>query len=161
MGLDRNGLEVLSRDECLRLLAHSRIGRVAVNVDALPAVVPVNFILVGDDVVFRTNPGAKLDAAMANNVVAFETDDVDPVYQTGWSVLVQGFAREIVDPDQLEQARKAPLRAWAGEGRERFVRIDTQCVSGRRIPAPAAHPRTGPMAPREGHVPLLPHTVGA
>ena len=98
----------------------------------------MNFTLVGDDVVFRTNPGTKLDAALAGNVVAFEADDVDPVYQTGWSVLVQGYAHAVVDRDQLAEARRAPLRAWAGEGRDRFVRIDTQCVSGRRIASPTA-----------------------
>jgi nitroimidazol reductase NimA-like FMN-containing flavoprotein (pyridoxamine 5'-phosphate oxidase superfamily) len=133
MEIDRNGLDVLSREECLSLLRRAHIGRVAISVDALPAVLPVNFTLIGDDVVFRTNPGAKLDAALANNVVAFEADDVDPVYQTGWSVLVQGMAREVIEPDQVAEMRKAPLRAWAGNGRDHFVRIPTRHVSGRRI----------------------------
>jgi hypothetical protein len=66
-------------------------------------------------------------------VVAFEVDDVDPIYQTGWSVLVQGMAREVIEPDQVAAVRKAPLRAWAGQGRDRFVRIATGNVSGRRI----------------------------
>jgi nitroimidazol reductase NimA-like FMN-containing flavoprotein (pyridoxamine 5'-phosphate oxidase superfamily) len=139
MEIDRNGLDVLSREECLSLLRRAHIGRVAISVDALPAVLPVNFTLIGDDVVFRTNPGAKLDAALANNVVAFEADDVDPVYQTGWSVLVQGMAREVIEPDQVAEMRKAPLRAWAGNGRDHFVRIPTRRVSGRRIrPATAS-----------------------
>jgi uncharacterized protein len=138
MDIDRNGLDVLSREECLSLLRRSHIGRVGVSVDALPAVLPVNFAVVGEDVVFRTNAGAKLDAAIANNVVAFEADGVDPVYQTGWSVLVQGMAREVVEADQVAEMRKAPLRAWAGNGRDRFVRIPTQRVTGRRIRPPAA-----------------------
>ena len=144
MDIDKNGLDVLSREECLNLLRRARIGRVAVSVDALPAVLPVNFTLVGEDVVFRTNPGAKLDAALANNVVAFEADDVDPIYQTGWSVLVQGMAREVIEPDQVRAVRKAPLRAWAGHGRDRFVRIPTHHVSGRRI-----RPRTAMTAEGE------------
>ena len=136
MEIDRNGLEVLARAECLSLLRRATIGRVAISVDALPAVLPVNFSLIGEDIVFRTNPGAKMDAAMANNVIAFEVDDVDPVYQTGWSVLVQGMASEVVEPEQVAEMRMAPLRAWAGNGRDRFVRIPTQHVSGRRIPLP-------------------------
>jgi nitroimidazol reductase NimA-like FMN-containing flavoprotein (pyridoxamine 5'-phosphate oxidase superfamily) len=138
MEFDRNGLEVLPREECLSLLRRARIGRVAVSVDALPAVLPVNFTLIGEDIVFRTNPGAKMDAALANNVVAFEADDVDPVYQTGWSVLVQGMAREVIEPDQVAEMRRAPLRAWAGSGRDRFVLIPTDHLSGRRIPPPTA-----------------------
>ena len=138
MEMDRNGLEVLAREDCLQLLRGARIGRVAVSVDALPAVLPVNFTMVGDDVVFRTKPGAKLDAALANNVVAFEADDVDPTYHTGWSVLVQGLASEVVDPGDLDRARRAPLRAWAGDGRDRFVRIASKCVSGRRITPPGS-----------------------
>jgi nitroimidazol reductase NimA-like FMN-containing flavoprotein (pyridoxamine 5'-phosphate oxidase superfamily) len=138
MDTDRNGLEVLPREECLSLLRRARIGRVAISVDALPAVLPVNFTVIGEDIVFRTDPGAKLDVALANNVVAFEADDIDPVYQTGWSVLVQGMASEVVEPEQIETMRRAPLRAWAGGGRDRFVRIPTHHVSGRRIPPPAA-----------------------
>jgi nitroimidazol reductase NimA-like FMN-containing flavoprotein (pyridoxamine 5'-phosphate oxidase superfamily) len=138
MDIDRNGLEVLPRAECLSLLRRATIGRVAISVDALPAVVPVNFTLIGEDIVFRTNPGAKMDAAMANNVIAFEADDVDPVYQTGWSVLVQGMASEVVEPEQVAEMRRAPLRAWAGNGRDHFVRIPTEQVSGRRIRPPCA-----------------------
>ena len=138
MDMDRNGLEVLPREECLSLLRRATIGRVAVSIGALPAVLPVNFTVIGDDIVFRTNPGAKLDAALADNVVAFEADDIDPIYHTGWSVLVQGTAREVVEPGQVAEMRRAPLRAWAGSGRDRFVRIPTNHVSGRRIPSPSA-----------------------
>jgi uncharacterized protein len=136
MDTDRNGLEVLPREECLRLLGRARIGRVALSLNALPAILPVNFTLLGNIILFRTNPGAKLDAALANNVVAFEADGIDPVYQTGWSVLVQGVASEVVDAEERVEARRAPVRAWAGNGRDRFVRIATEYVSGRRIPPP-------------------------
>jgi nitroimidazol reductase NimA-like FMN-containing flavoprotein (pyridoxamine 5'-phosphate oxidase superfamily) len=114
-------------------------------VDALPAVLPVNFIVLGDDIVFRTNPGAKLDAALANNVVAFEVDDVDAMYHTGWSVLVQGMAREVSEPDRVAEVRQAPLRAWAGHGRDRFVRIATDIVSGRRLRPATATAAAGGM----------------
>jgi uncharacterized protein len=43
MEVDRNGLEVLGRDACLRLLASATLGRVGVSSGALPSVVPVNF----------------------------------------------------------------------------------------------------------------------
>ncbi len=74
MEIDRNGLEVLNREECLRLLRHATLGRVAITSGALPQVLPVNFRLFGDRIVFRTGLGTKLDAATSNNVVAFEVD---------------------------------------------------------------------------------------
>ena len=134
--LDQNGLEVLSRAECVRLLAGAHIGRVGVSVGALPAVLPVNFALVGDGIVLRTAAGSKLDAALANAVVAFEVDSIDPMYHTGWSVLVQGVASEVVDPAERERLRAAPLRPWADHDRDRFVRIYIDLVSGRRLVQP-------------------------
>jgi uncharacterized protein len=136
MPVDWNGLEVLSREECLRLVAGAHVGRVAVTVDALPAVFPVNFVLDDEAIVFRTAAGTKLDAATANAVIAFEVDSADPLYHTGWSVLVQGVASEIVEPGELERAWALPLRAWAGHDRDRFVRISTDRVSGRRLVQP-------------------------
>ena len=140
MHFDRNGLEVLSRAECLRLLGGARIGRVGLSMGALPAVLPVNFTLVDDAIVLRTAAGSKLDAALANSVVAFEVDSIDPMYHTGWSVLVQGVASEVVDPADRERLLAAPLRPWADHDRDRFVRICIDLVSGRRlVQPPPAH----------------------
>jgi uncharacterized protein len=127
------GLEVLDRTECFQLLATSRIGRVAVNVGALPTVLPVNFALDGEAVVFRTGPGRKLDAAVSGAVVAFEVDEVDAWYHEGWSVVVQGIAQRITDPDDLERLRRLPLRPWAPGPKDDYVRIAPTIVSGRRL----------------------------
>jgi len=81
-------LQVIPRDEALRLLASAPVGRVVFTLRALPAVLPVNFVLDGDAVVFRTAPGSKLTAAVRNAVVAFQVDQIDPQTQTGWSVVV-------------------------------------------------------------------------
>jgi nitroimidazol reductase NimA-like FMN-containing flavoprotein (pyridoxamine 5'-phosphate oxidase superfamily) len=75
--VDRNGLEVLSREECLRLLGTAVLGRVAVSTAALPTILPVNFRFDGRQVLIRTGRGTKLDAATRNAVVAFEVDEVD------------------------------------------------------------------------------------
>ena len=134
MRLDQNGLEILGRDECLRLLAQAVIGRVGVSSGALPRVLPVNFRLDGGRILIRTARGTKLDAAAANAVVAFEVDDIDPVDQTGWSVLITGVAREITDPDELAELRAQPLARWAPHGPDdRIMAISTELVDGRRI----------------------------
>ncbi len=124
----------LSLDDCLSLLARSEVGRVGVNIEALPAVLPVNFVLVDDHIVFRTAPGTKLNAATAGSVVAFEVDGYDAASHEGWSVLVRGVAGEVTDPEELARMQALPLDAWALDGAaDRFVRVPPTVVTGRRI----------------------------
>jgi nitroimidazol reductase NimA-like FMN-containing flavoprotein (pyridoxamine 5'-phosphate oxidase superfamily) len=140
MEVDRNGLEVLSRDACLRLLATATLGRVGVSSGALPSVLPVNFRFDGRQILIRTGTGTKLDAAVDNAVVAFEVDEIDSVAHTGWSVLVTGMARELTDPGQLAAAQTPPLARWAPRDDHRVIAISTELVSGRRIVAGLAPP---------------------
>lgn len=144
MALDRNGLEILTPEECRRLLATVPVGRVAVSVGALPAILPVNFALLDGDVIFRTAPGSKLDAAVRNAVVAFEADSVDPVYHTGWSVLVTGVAEEVTDAATLRAVAALPLEPWALDGlADHVVRIRSQMISGRRLHVRPFPPASG------------------
>jgi nitroimidazol reductase NimA-like FMN-containing flavoprotein (pyridoxamine 5'-phosphate oxidase superfamily) len=129
------GIEVLGVDECLALLGSVPVGRVGITIDALPAVLPVNFVVHDGAVVFRTVTGTKLDAATAGAVVAFEADDfVAAPTRTGWSVLVRGVAREITADDEVTLARGLPLDSWAWDGSaDRFIRIEPTLVTGRRV----------------------------
>jgi nitroimidazol reductase NimA-like FMN-containing flavoprotein (pyridoxamine 5'-phosphate oxidase superfamily) len=132
---DRVRLETLDRGECLRLMATVPVGRIGVSIGALPAILPVNFALIGTSIVIRTVPGTKLDAATRRAVVAFEVDSYAPDGLSGWSVLVRGVCSEITDPGEREVVGRSPLRAWAfDEGiAERLVRIEASFVSGRRF----------------------------
>ena len=126
-------LEALSEDECAHLLHTAGVGRVAISMGALPVILPVNYAMLDGDIVIRTGAGTKLDAALRGAVVAFEIDQVDPVYHAGWSVLVQGRASEISDVVELARAAQLPLQPWADGHRDRFVRIRTERLSGRRL----------------------------
>lgn len=137
MDLDRNGMMVLSRGQCLRLLRRTRVGRVVVTIDGVPAAFPVNFALLDDDIVFRTGPGTKLSAALDGATVGFEVDRIDPVFESGWSVLIQGPSAVMTDDDELLKARRLHLRTWAPGQRPHFVRIRSESVSGRRFLSPA------------------------
>jgi uncharacterized protein len=64
------GLEILDEQQCLRLLESARIGRVAVCLGAILAVLPVTYAVVGGEVVFFTGTGIKLGAAMRGQSVA-------------------------------------------------------------------------------------------
>jgi uncharacterized protein len=131
MDIDRNGLEVLGRNESLHLLSTAVLGRIAITSGALPTVLPVNFRYDGRRILFRTGVGTKLSAATSHAVVAFEVDEIDPATETGWSVVVTGLAEEVVDPDDLAQA--VPLVRWASGPDSRIVAISPDLVSGRRI----------------------------
>jgi nitroimidazol reductase NimA-like FMN-containing flavoprotein (pyridoxamine 5'-phosphate oxidase superfamily) len=127
------GLEVLDRDECLALLRSRSIGRVGFTLGENPLILPVNYSLLGDDVVFRTDPGAKLTAAVLRAKVAFEVDQAAPFSHEGWSVLVVGYAEEVTERAVRAEVDKLPLRPWAEGARDSIVRIRTEHVTGRRI----------------------------
>jgi nitroimidazol reductase NimA-like FMN-containing flavoprotein (pyridoxamine 5'-phosphate oxidase superfamily) len=131
--VDRNGLEVLSRDECVRLLGSHHLGRVGLSSGALPTILPVNYWCDGWSVYVRTSPGSKLDAAMHNAVVAFEVDEFDLVDHAGWSVVVTGLAREVTEDDELRRITHAPLARWAPGPDGHVVAISLELVSGRRL----------------------------
>ena len=136
MDLSEAGLVILSEEECAALVATRQIGRVGVTLGALPVILPVNYGVIDDDVVFATAEGTKLRAAADRAVVAFEVDDFDAVDQRGWSVLIVGRAREVGDPEELDRVRSLHLQPWAGGTRDRFIRISTEFMSGRATGRP-------------------------
>lgn len=131
MDLDRHGLAILSRSECLEILGQHTFGRVAITSGALPSVLPVHYRIVDDQVMFRTGRGTKLDAGTRNEVVAFEIDDMDPVAHSGWSVVVTGVARVLGDEEKA--ALDVPLARWAPDPDGNVVAISTELISGRRL----------------------------
>ena len=128
-------LETLDRGECLKLLASVPVGRIGVSIAALPVILPINFALVGTNIVIRTVPGTKLDAATRRAVVAFEVDSYAPDGTWGWSVLVQGVCSEVTDAAERAALAASQLRPWAFQDgvAERVVRIETSFVNGRRF----------------------------
>jgi nitroimidazol reductase NimA-like FMN-containing flavoprotein (pyridoxamine 5'-phosphate oxidase superfamily) len=132
---DASALERVPDYECLQLMASVPVGRIVYTRQAMPAVEPVNFVLDGGDIVVRTDPGGKLAAAPRQAVVAFETDDIDPVLQRGWSVTAVGHSREVTDLDDIARLRELGLRTWAPGEREHFIRITPSILHGRRLAA--------------------------
>ena len=126
-------LETLSDGECLRLMASAPVGRIVYTVRAMPAVEPVNFALLNGQVVFRTEPGSKLAAAVSHSVVAFQADQLDYVTHTGWSVTIVGTAQEVSDPAEVARLQEGGLVSWAPGERKHFVRIKPGVITGRRL----------------------------
>ena len=91
-------VQEIGREECLRLLASDQIGRLAVMAGNTPIVTPVNYALDGESVVFRTDPGTKLDHGPRARA-SFEVDAFDRERRTGWSVVATGRLEEVTHYD--------------------------------------------------------------
>jgi nitroimidazol reductase NimA-like FMN-containing flavoprotein (pyridoxamine 5'-phosphate oxidase superfamily) len=134
--INSRGLEVLGRDECLSLLAADDFGRVVVLHGHTPAIFPVNYVLTGGAIVFRTDPGTKLDAG-PRAPACFEIDAVDRTTRVGWSVVATGRLEEVTRYDSKTWSRvhTLPLEPWAGGEKAHWMRLVPDRVSGRRISA--------------------------
>ena len=135
-------MEELDNTECRRLLAERHLGRLAIPDFGGPVIFPVNYVFDQDLVIFRTDPGSKLDAATEREAVAFEVDAIEEATRTGWSVVVRGTLADITDPAHLERLRALPLYPWAPGEKSRYVRVRPFSITGRRIKIPDGLPFT-------------------
>ena len=69
------------------------LGRLVTVVDGQVEIFPVNFVVQGRSVLFRTAEGTKLVSAAINKNVLFEADDHDAA--EGWSVVIRGMAKTL------------------------------------------------------------------
>ena len=125
----RTGIEAIPRDECLRLLASVPLGRFVRVVGGAPHVVPVNHVVDGDGIVFRSD-GRK------HGRVAFEADSYDQDTRSGWSVVVHGDAEEVTrfdDPETWTRVHELPVDPWAGGEKGHWIRIRPTSITGRRL----------------------------
>lgn len=128
-------IESLSADECRELLETRDVGRLAVIVGGYPEVFPVNYVVVRDRVVIRTDAGVKLRHARFERV-CFQVDELHPARRTGWSVLVKGIVHELKAGDRHAEEldfAAARIRPWAGGAKSHVLVVTSMAVSGRRI----------------------------
>ena len=131
----------LSTEECRRLLASGVFGRVALSTPTGPYIVPVNYSVVNDLVVFRTTPYSVLGSEGRNALMAFEVDHVDYEYATGWSVVARGRGDVITDSRELEAITSSwPPRPWASGQRNVYFGLRWTELTGRRL-GPEIDPR--------------------
>lgn len=127
------GLDMIETDECYELLRDHSFGRIGMKNADDPVILPVYYAFVDDAVVFRTDPGTKLIAAVLETRVSFEVDDADE----GWSVLVIGRAQELRSPGPARAGVEARLDDyWPMGERQRVVRIEVERITGRRLRRP-------------------------
>ena len=131
-GWFRGSLVELSRQECFELLAEKVVGRVAYVDDDGPVVLPVNYVLDNETVLFRTSASSLLAAHLRDGTVAFQVDEVDEVTEYGWSVLLRGVAT-LEQPKGTGPANHPRPSPWVQGSRNLVVRISPHMLTGRRL----------------------------
>ncbi|MEU3065062.1 helix-turn-helix domain-containing protein [Streptomyces subrutilus] len=123
----------LSEAECRRLISTHGIGRVGFSGPEGPAVFPVNYVVVGNGIAFRTAPFSRL-AGASGTEVAFEVDHIDDAMREGWSVLAVGELSGVTDEARIHHlhavARSLP---WAGGPRTHWMSMTPTRITGRRV----------------------------
>jgi nitroimidazol reductase NimA-like FMN-containing flavoprotein (pyridoxamine 5'-phosphate oxidase superfamily) len=112
----------LSLEECQSLLRSRTLGRVALVSDALPRIVPVEYVFEETSVLFRTESDTKLQAAAPGDVLAFEVDAYDP--DTGDVTSVHVLGRTSIFRHKADAEPADP---------HEYIRLHCEIVSGRRV----------------------------
>lgn len=123
----------LDRQECLELLAAKSVGRLAYVVDNGARILPFNYVLAEDSVIFRTVPDGEIYHHALSSISAFEVDETDEFFQSGWSVVVVGRLELASEGDFARMFYGKLPEPWAGGSRYMFVRLRWEHVSGRRV----------------------------
>lgn len=124
-------LHDLTKEQCLELLATKNVGRVAYCSADGPEVLPLNYAVHDETLLFRTSPHSALAQHLRLGTAAFQVDDIDDYTESGWSVLVRGTV-EPVDVDDLPAADERP-RPWASGQRNLHLRLTPRAITGRRL----------------------------
>ena len=129
----RNGMEILSDEDCWALLAAHDVGRLGVSVAGEVDIFPLNYVVTDGAIVFRTAEGSKLAEIAANARVSFEIDGYEPASGQAWSVVAKGLAQVIQKFAEIYDAEELPLFPWNASPKQWFVRITPRSLSGRRF----------------------------
>lgn len=142
-------LEELSYAKCRELLGGGVFGRVAVCTPAGPRILPVNYSVVGEAVMFRTGADGLLAHHDPDAPIAFEVDHVDYADHVGWSVVATGRAEAVQDPDALASIHRTwEPRPWAGGDRPVYLRLPWEELTGRRLGSGWTHDNELPVRRR-------------
>ena len=119
----------LAPEECWRLLAENSLGRLAFDLVGELHITPINYVVDGQSLLFRSAEGSKLLSVVMDGAVVFEIDGQDG--ETAWSVLVRGRASLLDEADE-HRADALPLHPWVdAEHKYNVVEVTPTAVTGR------------------------------
>jgi len=131
----RNGMQILDDGECWELIASQQFGRLAVAPAGQPDIFPVNHLVEGNRILFRTAEGSKLVSLAVNSSVAYEVDGYSTASNEAWSVVAYGRAHEVESDDESAAMEELPLFPWNTAPKYTFVAVEVDRLSGRRFVA--------------------------
>ena len=121
-------------EECLELLSGGGVGRVAMCTPMGARIVPLNYAMNDEAIVFRTTPYSELGTYGWNTDLAFEIDHLDFEKHQGWSVVAIGRGELVKDADEIQAIRDGwDPTPWAGGRRHLYVRLRWRDITGRRL----------------------------
>lgn len=130
-------VEALELEECWRLLATTRFGRLAVSDEQGADIFPINHLVKDHLVYFRSAPGTKIVSLTERPGVAFETDDTES--RQRWSVVIRGTARRLdVDAD-IEASGVDELHTFTRSTKWNYFVITPRTVTGVRFTTEPDH----------------------
>lgn len=119
----------LNEGACYQFLRSCQVGRIAFNREPSPEVLPVNYIVRDNTIIFQTGPGAKQIAASQSQPATFQVDGIDDNRRSGWSVIARGHLALTREIDAADLPEPLP-----GGERPYVVTLVIETISGRRIP---------------------------
>lgn len=138
--IPRPTLAEIDRDTCMELLDAAAVGRLGfITEQGTPSILPINHLVDGGEIVFRTAAGSKLSVALreAGAPVVYEVDEYDASDRSGWSVLVHGRLEPILDRIRTAHLDRTGHHTWVDDlKRTNWVRIVPESLGGRRIVHP-------------------------
>lgn len=118
----------LAAADAWAFLHRHQLGRLAYHLRGEVSIVPVNYAVDGERLLFRTAPGSKLLGVVLYRDVAFEVDEVGQDGAT--SVVVRGRAVHLSDRDAA-RTDSAAARSWVPTPKEELVAIEVTEITGR------------------------------
>lgn len=115
-------------EECWEHLEGEEFGRLAYRLVDEVHIVPINYLVDGRSLLFRTSSGNKLLAAALNSDVAFEIDWHDDL--AAWSVCARGRLRHL-EEDEEHRIDGLPFRPWVAGQKYDVVELLPDVVTGR------------------------------
>ena len=93
----------------------------------------MNYVLADDSIIFRTLPNGAIFHHALNSMCAFEVDDTDEFFESGWSVVATGFLELRPETTSSTCGTESSRNPGPTGNRRTFVRLPCTQLSGRRV----------------------------
>jgi nitroimidazol reductase NimA-like FMN-containing flavoprotein (pyridoxamine 5'-phosphate oxidase superfamily) len=129
MDMTSSPVTALTDEQCWERLEQQELGRLVTHVGDILDIFPVNYVVDGAGILFRTGQGSKLFELTINDEVIFEVDDHTEA--DAWSVIVRGRAHPLETSAEVERADGLRLKPWIPTLKYIYVRIEPTSMTGR------------------------------